>query len=132
MVRLPRTLRQDHDETSAAPALRRAARLAPVPPRNLPHEREAEASTLPRADAVERLEHAVALGLRYARPAIADRQLRAVPDAGDAYLDRRSAVALRVFPPGADRPAQQPRVGPHGEGVALEPGVGAASGFLLA
>src|SRR2546427_12211100 len=108
MVRLPRTLRQDHDETSAAPALRRAARLAPVPPRNLPHEREAEASTLPRADAVERLGQAVAPGLRYARPAIADCQLRAGPDAGGAHLEPRSAVALRVFQQVADHPARQP------------------------
>src|SRR5437867_6642750 len=130
MVPLPRTLRQDHDETSAAPALRRAARLAAVPPRNLPHEREAEASTLPRADAVERLEHAVALGLRYARAAIADRQLRAVPDAGDAYLDRRSAVALRVFQQVADHPAQQPRIAAQGEWLAVELGVVVASAFF--
>src|ERR1700675_4735610 len=53
-------LRHDHDETTALPALRRAARLAPVPPRNLPHQRKAQPRARdlfgPRA-AVERGEH---------------------------------------------------------------------------
>src|SRR6266850_724020 len=71
--------RQDHDEAAAPPALRRAARLAPVPPRNLPHQSEPQ----PRARdlfgsgaAVERVEHALALRLRNARAVVAGGQFR--------------------------------------------------------
>src|SRR6266853_2487472 len=115
--------RDDHDETAALPALRRAACLAPVPPRDLPHQREAETSTLLRASAVERLEHALALGLGNTRTAIANQYLRVVFDAGDTYFDRRSAVALRVLQQVADHPAQQPRVAAHGDRLAVECGV---------
>src|SRR5207302_9113395 len=102
---LPLTLRHDHDETTALPARRRVTCLAPVPPRDLPHQREAEASTLPRASAVERLEHALALGLGNARAAIANHYLRAAFAAGDTHFDRRSSVALRVLQQVADHPA---------------------------
>src|SRR6266851_155183 len=109
MFPLPLTLRHDHDETTAPPALRRAARLAPVPPRNLPHQREPQ----PRARdlfssrvAVERVEHALALGFRDARAVVADGQFRAASGAGDAHFDRRSAVAFCVFQKIADHPAQ--------------------------
>src|SRR5438876_6296805 len=129
-VPLPLTLRHDHDETTALPALRRAACFAPVPPRDLPHQREAEASTLPRATAVERLEHALALGLGDARAAIANHYLRAVFGAGDAHFDRRSSVALRVLQQVADHPAQQPRIAAHGDRLAVECGGVVARAFF--
>ena len=85
---------------------------------------------MPRATAVERLEHALALGLGDARAAIANHYLRAVFGAGDAHFDRRSSVALRVLQQVADHPAQQPRIAAHGEWLAVELGVVVASAFF--
>src|SRR5712691_11422275 len=100
--------RQDHDETTAPAVLRRAAHIAPVPPRNLPHQRKPQ----PRARdllgsraAVKRVEHALALGFGNPRAMVSDRYFRSVPGAGDAHLDRRGAVALCVFQEVADHPA---------------------------
>src|SRR6266853_6006538 len=104
--------RKDHDETTALPAPRRAACLAPVPPRNLSHQRKPQpraCNFLGSPTAVERVEHPLALGLGYAGPAVADGEFRAVLGAGDAHFDRRGAVALGVFQQVADHPAQQPR-----------------------
>src|SRR6266487_2434209 len=133
MFPLPLTLRHDHDETTAPPALRRAARLAPVPPRNLPHQRKPQ----PRACdlfgsrvAVERVEHALALGLGNARAVVADGQFRAASGAGEAYLNRRSAVAFCIFQQVADHPAQQPRIAAHHHRLAVELGAFVARALL--
>src|SRR2546426_6970120 len=64
--------RQGHDE-AAAPGVR----LASMSARDLPHESEPEPRASPGTGTVERLEHALALGLRNPRSAVADRQLGA-------------------------------------------------------
>jgi len=64
--------RQGHDE-AAAPGVR----LASMPPRDLPHESEPEPRASPGSGAVERLEHALALGLGNPRSAVADGKLHA-------------------------------------------------------
>src|SRR5713101_9130815 len=119
-------LRQDHDETTALPAPRRAACLAPVPPRNLPHQRKPQpraCNFLGSPTAVERVEHPLALGLGYAGPAVADGEFRAVLGAGDAHFDRRGAVAFCVFQQVAEHPTQQARVAANGDQLAFELGV---------
>src|SRR6266849_3763204 len=126
-------LRQDHNETTALPAPRRAVCLAPVPPRNLSHQRKPQpraCNFLGSPTAVERVEHPLALGLGYAGPAVADGEFRAVLGAGDAHFDRRGAVAFCVFQQVADHPAQQPRIPAHRDRLAVELGVVVARAFF--
>src|SRR6266498_3872243 len=95
-----RICRQGHDKAGAPPALRRAARVAAVPSCDLPHQRKPQSragDVLGSRAAVERVEHALALGLGNARAVVADGQFRAASGAGEAYLNRRSAVAFCIF-----------------------------------
>src|SRR5258706_8218867 len=116
-------LRQDHDEATALPAPRRVAHLAPMPPRNLPHKGEPQPGTRDFLDshtAVERVEHALALGLGHALAVVADGQLRAVTGPRDAHRDRRSAVAFCVLQQVADHPPQQARIAAQRDWLSVE------------
>src|SRR5204863_9317625 len=105
--------RQDYDEATVSPALGRAARVAPVRPGDLPRQRRPQACPCGLSGsrtAVERVEHALALGFRNPRAVVADGYFGAVPGARDAHFDRRSAVAFCVLQQIAQHPTQQARI----------------------
>src|SRR4030095_12390668 len=108
--------RPPHEPRPAAVAAL-AAHLAPVPPRDLAHEREPQAGPDVRGGArrgpIERREDLLALGLGHAGAPIADAYHHALAARRrHGGLDRRRAVADRVLQEVAHEPAQAPPLTP--------------------
>src|SRR4030095_13164952 len=89
---------QGHDEARPGPYASEVTRLPAVPARDLAHQGQPQSR--PRADvaaeATERAEHVLALGVGNAGPVVQDGQLGVAVRVTDARLHRRSAVALGI------------------------------------
>jgi len=104
-----------------------------MPARDLPHQGETEAGagrSACAADAMERLEHLCAVGLRDAGAMVADPKHRGGVAASHLDLDRRLAVTLGVLQQVAHHAPQQARIAAHHDGVAVERAVLVVGAFL--
>src|SRR5436190_16603475 len=120
-------LRKSDDETAAAAIARFAAGVAAVALGDLLHKTETEPDTAGflgvARQAIERLEDALALRCRHARPAIADTHHGVAADALHADADIVAAIALGVLEQVSQRPPQQSLISGHGQRRAVERGI---------
>ena len=93
-------------------------------------ESPSPAPALSSLEPVERREHALALGLRDARPGVDDVEDETAPLPPQLDLDRRRAVAPRIVDEIADQPPQQPRIAAHERRRAVETAALHARAFL--